>query len=137
MWHVLDGSSRGIPTASMPVDRAQANQRVGKVPSPNLASLDETFLPENMGRHCREWPAGKTDSKIKFLINKDSKAQDLIVDTVGSVTKDRSGWGFTVKQGTTIIHKVSASYTVSNSSLTMEVEAATLCPPLDWLCPMR
>ena len=121
----------------MPVDRAQVNQGVGKVLNPNPESLDETLLPENLGRHCREWPAGKTDSKIKFLINKDSKAQDLIVDTVGSVTKDRSGWGLSVKQGTTIIHKVSASYAVSNSSLTMEVEAVTLCPPLDLLCPTR
>ena len=121
----------------MPADIAQANQGVGKVSNPNLASLDEILLLENLGRHCREWPVCKTDSKIKFLINKDSKAQDLIVDTVGSVIKDRSGWGLTVKRGMTTIHKVSASYAVRNSSLTIEVVAVTLCPPLDWLCPKR
>ena len=36
------------------------------------------------------------------------KTQDLIVYTDGSVTKDQSGWGFTVKQGVTTIHEDSA-----------------------------
>ena len=36
---VLDGSSRRLNTASMPADRAQANQGVGKVPKPIPASL--------------------------------------------------------------------------------------------------
>ena len=53
------------------------------------------------------------------------KTQDLIVYTDGSVTKDQSGWGFTVKQGVTTIHEDSAAYTVSTSSLTMEAEAVT------------
>ena len=132
----LTASETGINTASTPADRAQANQGVGKVLKLNLKSLDATLLLENLGRHCREWQAGKTDSKIKFLINKNSKAQDP-VNTVGSVTKDQSGWGFTVKQGTTTIHKDSVAYTVSNSSSLMEVGAVTLCTPLDWLCPTR
>ena len=36
-----------------------------------------------------------------------------------------SGWGFTVKQGATTIHEDIAAYSVSASSLTMEVEAVT------------
>ena len=28
--------------------------------------LYETLLPENVGKHCREWPAGKTESEIKL-----------------------------------------------------------------------
>ena len=40
--HVLDGSSRGLNTASMPADRAQANQGVGKVPKPIPASPWDT-----------------------------------------------------------------------------------------------
>ena len=47
-----------------------------------------TLLPENLGKHCREWPAGKTESEIKFLIEENSKPQDLILYTDGSVTKD-------------------------------------------------
>ena len=54
---------------------------------------------------------------------KPSNQQNLIVYTYGSVTKDQSGWGFTVKRGATTIREDSAVYTVSTSSLTMEVEA--------------
>ena len=45
--------------------------------------------------------------------------------TDGSVTKGQSGWGFTAKQGATTIHEDSAAYSVSTSSLTVEVEAVT------------
>ena len=75
--------------------------------------------------HRREWPVGKTESEIKLLIQEKSKPQDLLVYTNGSVTKDQSRWGFTVKQGATAIHEDNAAYTVSTSSFTMEVEAAT------------
>ena len=64
-------------------------------------------------------------SEIKLLIQDSSKQRELIVYTDGSVTKNQSGWGFTVKQGVTTIHEVSAAYTVSTSSLTTEVEAVT------------
>ena len=80
---------------------------------------------KNLQNHCREWPAGKTESEIKLLIQENSKPQDLTVYTDGSVTKDQSGWGFTAKQGATTIHEDSAAYMVSTSSLTMEVEAVT------------
>ena len=42
----------------------------------------------------------------------------------GSVTKDKSVWGVTVKQGETTVHEDRAACTVSASSLTMEVKAA-------------
>ena len=87
--------------------------------------LYETLLPHNLGKHCREWPAGKTESEIKLHIQENSKPQDLIVYTDGSVSKDQSEWDFTVKQGATTIREDSAAYTVSTSSLTMEVEAVT------------
>ena len=70
-------------------------------------------------------PAGKTESEIKLLIQENSKPQDLIVYADGSVTKDQSGWRFTVKQGATTIPEDSAAYTVTTSSLTMEVETVT------------
>ena len=85
--------------------------------------LYETLLPENLGKHCRQWPAGKTESEIKLLIEENSKPQNLIVYTDDSVTKDQSGWGFTVKQGEATIHEDSAAYTVSAFTLTMKVEA--------------
>ena len=64
-------------------------------------------------------------SEIKLLIQENRTPQDLIVDADGSVTKDQSGWGFTAKQGATTIHEDSATYTISTSSLTMEVETVT------------
>ena len=72
----------------------------------------ETRLPENFRKHFREWSENR-------------KPQDRIVYTDGSVTKDQLGWGFLVKQGATTIYEDSATYTVSASSLTMEVEAVT------------
>ena len=59
-----------------------------------------------MGKHCREWPAGKTESEIKLLVEENSKPVDLIVYIDGSVSKDQSGWGFTVKQGATAMKTV-------------------------------
>ena len=38
----MEGSNRGLHAASMPADRAQANQGVGKVPKPIPASLRDT-----------------------------------------------------------------------------------------------
>ena len=57
-----------------------------------------------------EWPAGRVESETKLYISENSKPQDLIVYTDGSVTKDQSGWGFSVKKGATTIHEDSAAY---------------------------
>ena len=59
---------------------------------------------------------------MKPLIQENSKQQDPID---GSVSKDQSEWGFTVKQGATTIHEDSAAYMVSTSSLTIQLEAVT------------
>ena len=87
--------------------------------------LYETLLPENLRKYCRQWPAGKTETETKLLIQENSKPLDLIMYSDDSVTKDQSGWGFTVKQGATTIHEDSAACMVSTSSLTMKVEAVT------------
>ena len=71
--------------------------------------LYKTLLPENFGKHYREWPAGKTESEIKLLIQENSKTADLIVCTDGC-HQGPVRWGFTVKQGATIIHEDSAAY---------------------------
>ena len=48
-----------------------------------------------------------------------------MIYTDGSVARDRSGWGFTVKQGGRTVHEDSGAHRVTTSSLTMEVEAVT------------
>ena len=99
----------------MPGDRAQANKEWERYRN-RFRRLYETLLPEIVGKHCREWPAGKANSEVKLLIQENSKPQDLIVYTDGSVTKDQSGWGFTVKQGATTIHEDSAASQVARFS---------------------
>ena len=48
-----------------------------------------------------------------------------------SVTKDWSGWGFTVKQGGKTVYEDSGAHRVTTSSLTIEVEAVTQA--IQWL----
>ena len=59
----------------------------------------KTLLLENISTHCREWPAGKTNAEVQMLVEANSKPHDIVIYTDGSVTRDRSGWGFTVKHG--------------------------------------
>ena len=48
-----------------------------------------------------------------------------VIYTDGSVTGERPGWGFTVKQSGRTVHQDSGVHRVTTSSLTMEVEAIT------------
>ena len=85
----------------------------------------KTLLSKNLGTHCREWPAGKNNTKVQMLVEANSKPHDIVIFTDGSVTRDRPGWGFTVKQGGRTVHEDSGAHRVTTSSLTMEVEAVT------------
>ena len=91
----------------------------------------KTLLSENLGTHCREWPARKTNAEVQMLVEANSKPHDIVVYTDGSVTRDRSGWGFTVKQDGRTVHEDSGAHRVTTSSLTMEVEAVTHA--IQWL----
>ena len=64
-----------------------------------------------------------------MLAEPNSKPHDIVIYTDGSVTRDRSGWGFTVKQGGRTVHRV------TTSSLAMEVEAVTHA--IQWLASQR
>ena len=39
----------------------------------------ETLLPENQGRHCCGWPAGKADAKAQMLVEANNKGQDIVI----------------------------------------------------------
>ena len=41
----------------------------------------------------------KNNVEVQMLAEANSKPHDTVIYTDGSVTRDRSGWGFTVKQG--------------------------------------
>ena len=66
-----------------------------------------------------------------MLFEANSKPHDIVIYTDGSVTRDRSGWGFTVKQDGRTVHKDNGAHRVTTSSLTMEVEAVTHA--IQWL----
>ena len=83
---------------------------------------NKTLLSENLGTHYRKWPAGKANAEIHMLVEANSKSHDIVICTGGSVTRDRSGWGFTVYQGGRIVYKDSG---VTTSSLAMEVKVVT------------
>ena len=63
MVEVLDGSSKGLSTASMPADRAQANQGVGKVPKPIPASL-------------RDISARKLGKALSRMVSRQNRVRD-------------------------------------------------------------
>ena len=75
---VLDGSGRGLNTAGMPADRAQANQGVGKVPKPIPASLRDTPV-RKLGKALSRMASRQNMVEIKLLIQENSKLQDFIV----------------------------------------------------------
>ena len=95
----------------------------------------KTLLSENLGTHCREWPAGKANAEVQILVEANSKPHDIVIYSDGSVAKDRSGWGFTAKQGGRTVHEDSGAHRVTTSSLTMEAEAATHA--IQWLASQR
>ena len=67
----------------------------------------------------------KNNAEVQMLVEANSKSHGILIYTDGSVTRGRSGWGFTVKQGGRTVHKDSGSHRVTTSSLTIEVEAVT------------
>ena len=60
-----------------------------------------------------------------MLVETNSKRLDIVIYTDRSVTKNRSGWGFTVKQGGRTVHEDGGVHRAATSSLTMEVEAVS------------
>ena len=64
-----------------------------------------------------------------------SKPQDIVIYTDDSVTRDRSGWGFTVKQGGRTEHEDRGAHRVTISRLTMEVGPVTYA--IQWLAFKR
>ena len=119
----MDGPSRTINPACVRSRRTQASKGLGKMSTWVQALLQYSAVSE-LGTHCREWPA-----------ETNSKAYDIMMYMNGSVTRDRFGWGFTVKQGGKTVHEDSGSHGITTSSLTMEVEAVTYA--IQWLGSQR
>ena len=52
----------------------------------------------------------KTNAEVQMLVEANSKPHDIVIYTDGSVIRDRSGWGFTVKQGGRTVYEDSRSH---------------------------
>ena len=70
-----------------------------------------------------------------MLVEANSKPHDIMIYADGSVTRDRSDWWFTVKQGGRTVHEDIGAHRVTNSSLTMAVEAVPHA--IQWLASQR
>ena len=88
-----------------------------------------------LGTHCHEWSAGKASAEVQMLVEANRKPHGIVIYTDGSVTRDRSGWGFTVKQGGRTVHEDRGAHRVTTSNLIMEVEAVTHA--IQWLVFQR
>ena len=130
----MDGPSRAINPACVQSHRAQASKGLGKTPSWVEALLQDAAVREP--RHTLPWMASwKNQCRSAMLVEANSKPQVIVIYTDGSVTRDRSGWGFTVKQDGRTVHEDSGAHRVTTSSLTMEVEAVTHA--IQWLASQR
>ena len=96
---VLDGSSRGLSTASMPAD-SSSKLRSGK--------STQTDSGVSMRHSCQTaWEStiengqqAKQTRRSSFSFKKTANRKtSWCMCTDGPVTKDQSGWGFTVKHG--------------------------------------
>ena len=89
----MDGPSRTINLACVRSRRTQASKGLGKCPV-EFKPFYRTLLSENLGTHCREWPAEKANAEVEMLIESNSKPHDIVICTDDSVARDRSGWGW-------------------------------------------
>ena len=138
---LLSGQKRSVCCFALSLNELQVRQLTELKQTklwerhPNLfRRLYETLMPENQERGVEKGQQAKWSQRSSFFLQENSKAQDLIVYTDGSVTKDQSGWGFPVKQGATTIHEDSeCSLDGLNLHLDNGGGSSHPCPPLDCL----
>ena len=118
-----------------------------------FAAAQGTLLRQNTAAHrfngrppkdSRRWPPfyktlahitvngqPEKNAEIQMVVEVISKLHDIVIYTDGSVTMDRSAWGFLVKQRGRTVNEDSGTYRVTICSLTMEVAAITHA--IQWL----
>ena len=125
----MDGPSRTINSACVQSPRAQASNWEKR--PVEFKPYYKPLLSQNLGTHCREWAAGKANAEVQMLVEANSKPHGIVIYMDGSVTRDWSGWEFTVKQGGRTVHEDSGVHRITTSSLTMEAESVTHA--IQWL----
>ena len=131
----MDGPSRTINPACVRSRRELKQVRDWEKRPVKFKPYYKTLLSDNLGTHCREWPARKTNAEAQILVEANSKPHDIVIYTDDSVTKDWSCWGFTVKQRGWTVREDSGAHRVTTSILTMEVKAVSHA--IQWLASQR
>ena len=84
-------------------------------------------MVRTLGRECRGWAQGRTETAVQQLIEEHSRRDDPIIYTDGSVMK----WCVSVcRFGKRVCAEESGAYN-ETSSMNMEIEAATAA--IQWL----
>jgi len=87
-----------------------------------------------LGRECRDQDPALVYAEVASPIYENSRPGDLVVYTDGSVQRGvRSGWGFTARSNGSIVREDCCSYSVTTSSMRMEIGAATATAALNWV----
>ena len=106
---ILAKSSLGWAKQNSQSSMCAASQSLSREETGKNAQLSSNSATrlccQSLGTHCREWPAGIAGVEVLILVKANSKANGVVIYTDASTTKDRSGWGFTVKQGAMILHE--------------------------------
>ena len=85
-----------------------------------------------MDRECRERCGMINNAEVCWLIDENSRNDDVVIFTDGSVVRGvRSGWGFTARTGGRRVEEQCSAYAITTRSMRMEEEAATAA--LSWL----
>ena len=97
----------------------------------------KTLLSENLGTHCHEWPAGKTNAEVQMHVEAKSKPHDIMI-YISTWTAQSQGpdlVGASQPSRLEGLREDSGAHRVTTSSLTMEVEAVTHA--IQWLASQR
>ena len=75
-------------------------------------SCYKSLMPENLGTHCREWPAGKANAEVQNWCLSKPTASHMTSWSIRTAQSQGTGssWGFTVKQGGKTIHEDSGAH---------------------------
>ena len=115
-------SHRWIKSIQHMCDPTELKQARDKEEHPvEFKSYNKTVLLQILGTHCLELPAGKASAEVQMLEEVNRKPHDIVINTDGSVTRDRSSCGFMVKQDERTVRENYGAHGVT----TMEVEAVT------------
>ena len=85
-----------------------------------------TQVIATLGRECREWADGATNTAILSLIEENCRPDEVIIYTDGSVLRgEKSGWAYSAAQHYITLKEDSGATNLTTSSMSVEIKAIT------------